>query len=58
VGANLLLCLLAFLAAGPLSRLMGPTVASMITRIFGILLAALAAQFVVDGITNAFQLGG
>jgi multiple antibiotic resistance protein len=57
VGANLLLCLIAFLAAGPLSRLMGPTVASMITRIFGILLAALAAQFVVDGITNAFGLG-
>ena len=56
-GANLLLCLLAFLAAGPLSRLMGPTVASMITRIFGILLAALAAQFVVDGITNSFGLG-
>jgi multiple antibiotic resistance protein len=57
VGANLLLCLIAFLAAGPLSRLMGPTVASMITRIFGILLAALAAQFVVDGIANAFGLG-
>ncbi len=56
-GANLALCLIAFLAAGPLSRLMGPTVASMITRIFGILLAALAAQFVVDGITNAFGLG-
>jgi small neutral amino acid transporter SnatA (MarC family) len=29
----------------------------MLTRIFGILLAALAAQFVVDGITNAFNLG-
>lgn len=56
-GANLALCLIAFLAAGPLSRLMGPTVASMITRIFGILLAALAAQFVVDGVTNAFGIG-
>jgi len=56
-GANLALCLIAFLAAGPLSRLMGPTVASMITRIFGILLAALAAQFVVDGIRNAFGIG-
>lgn len=56
-GANLLLCLIAFLLAGPLSRFMGPTVASMITRIFGILLAALAAQFVVDGIRNAFGIG-
>jgi multiple antibiotic resistance protein len=56
-GANLALCLIAFLAAGPLSKIMGPTIASMLTRIFGILLAALAAQFVVDGITNAFNLG-
>jgi multiple antibiotic resistance protein len=36
---------------------MGQTIAGMLTRIFGILLAALAAQFVVDGITNAFHLG-
>lgn len=56
VGANLALCLLAFLLAGPISRVMGPTIASMLTRIFGILLAALAAQFVVDGIKNAFGL--
>ena len=56
-GANLLLCLIAFLLAGPLSKVMGPTVAAMITRIFGILLAALAAQFVVDGIKNAFGIG-
>jgi MarC family membrane protein len=56
-GANLLLCLGAFLLAGPLTRLMGATVAAMITRIFGILLAALAAQFVVDGVKHAFGLG-
>ncbi len=55
-GANLGLCLIAFLAAGPISRVMGPTIASMLTRIFGILLAALAAQFVVDGVRNAFGL--
>lgn len=55
-GANLVLTLGAFLAAGPLTRLMGATVASMITRIFGIILAALAAQFVVDGIVGAFGL--
>ena len=53
---NLLLCLIAFLLAAPLSKLMGQTVAAMLTRIFGILLAALAAQFVVDGIKNAFGL--
>jgi multiple antibiotic resistance protein len=58
VGANLALCLIAFLLAGPISRVMGPTIASMLTRIFGILLAALAAQFVVDGVRNAFGIGG
>lgn len=57
VGANLALCLIAFLMAGPLSKIMGPTVGSMLTRVFGILLAALAAQFVVDGIKNAFGIG-
>ncbi len=51
---NLILCLIAFLVAEPLSKLMGQTVANMLTRIFGILLAALAAQFVVDGVRNAF----
>jgi MarC family membrane protein len=54
---NLILCLIAFLLAEPLSKFMGQTVSSMLTRIFGILLAALAAQFVVDGIKNAFHLG-
>lgn len=57
VGANLALCLIAFLLSGPLSKIMGPTIGSMLTRVFGILLAALAAQFVVDGIKNAFGIG-
>lgn len=57
MGANLVLCLLAFLLSGPLTRLMGATVAAMITRIFGIILAALAAQFVVDGLRGAFFSG-
>ena len=56
-GINLGLCLVCFLMAGPLTRLMGATVAAMLTRIFGILLAALAAQFVVDGVRAAFGIG-
>ena len=56
MGANLALCLFAFLLAGPISKIMGQTLGGMLTRVFGILLAALAAQFVVDGITNAFGL--
>ncbi len=56
VGANIALCLGAFLLAGPISRLVGATFAAVVTRIFGILLCALAAQFVVDGIIGAFGL--
>lgn len=46
----LLLTLFCLLAAGPLMRLVGPKVETVITRLLGVLLAALAAQFVIDGI--------
>ena len=52
--ATLLLTLVALLAAGPLMRLMGHRVEAMITRILGVVLAALAAQFVIDGIELSF----
>ncbi|MGE0047130.1 MAG: MarC family protein, partial [Hyphomonadaceae bacterium] len=57
VAANMALCLVAFLMAGTLSRLLGATMANVLSRIFGILLCALAAQFVVDGVQGAFNLG-
>tara|TARA_R110002072_G_scaffold70115_6_gene169688 strand:- start:1409 stop:2059 length:651 start_codon:yes stop_codon:yes gene_type:complete len=50
---NLIVCLVMFLAVGPLMRLMGDTLAAMITRILGVILAALAAQFIFDGISGA-----
>ena len=53
LGANLLLCLVIFMAVGPLMRLIGDTLAAMITRILGVILAALAAQFIFDGIAGA-----
>jgi multiple antibiotic resistance protein len=56
-GANLALTLAALLLAARLSHMISATVAAMVTRIFGIILAALAAQFVIDGIKNAFVLG-
>jgi multiple antibiotic resistance protein len=56
LGAILLLTLLALLAAGPLMRLLGHKVEAMITRILGVILAALAAQFVIDGISVSFQI--
>ena len=53
----LLITLAALFVAGPIMRVMGPKLEAMITRILGVLLAALAAQFVIDGITQAFHLG-
>ncbi len=40
----------ALLAAGPLMRLVGHKVEAVITRLLGVLLAALAIQFVIDGV--------
>ena len=54
--AVLLLTLVALLAAGPLMRLVGHKIEAMITRILGVILAALAAQFVIDGISVSFQI--
>jgi len=56
LAATLVLTLLALLAAGPLMRLLGHKVEAMITRILGVILAALAAQFVIDGIAVSFGL--
>jgi multiple antibiotic resistance protein len=56
LGAVLVLTAVALLAAGPLMRLLGHKMEAMITRILGVILAALAAQFVIDGITISFQI--
>ena len=52
--ATLVLTLLALLLAGPLMRLLGNKMEAMITRLLGVILAALAVQFVVDGIRRSF----
>ena len=49
----LLLTLLALLLAGPLMRLLGYRLEAMITRILGVILAALAAQVVLDGLERS-----
>jgi multiple antibiotic resistance protein len=48
--------MLALLLAGPLMKLLGYKMEAMITRLLGVILAALAAQFVVDGIKASFEL--
>jgi multiple antibiotic resistance protein len=54
----ILLTMMTLLAAGPLMRMIGPKIEAMITRILGVILAALAAQFVVDGIGQSFPALG
>jgi multiple antibiotic resistance protein len=49
----LLLTMAALLAAGPLMKLIGAKLEAMITRILGVILAALAAQFVLDGLERS-----
>lgn len=56
LAANLLLCLAIFLAAGPLVRAMGASVAGALTRILGVVLAALSVQLLIDGVKGAFGL--
>ena len=48
------LTMISLLAAGTLMRLIGERIEAMITRILGVILAALAAQFVVDGLKQSF----
>jgi multiple antibiotic resistance protein len=50
----MVITLLTLLAAGPLMRLIGEKIEAMITRILGVILAALAAQFVIDGLRQSF----
>jgi multiple antibiotic resistance protein len=50
----LALTLAALIAAGPLMRVLGNRVEAVITRLLGVLLAALAAQFVLDGVKGSF----
>ncbi len=50
------LTLLALLAAGPIMRLLGPKIEAMLSRLLGVILAALAAQFIVDGLRESFPV--
>jgi multiple antibiotic resistance protein len=55
--AVLALTLLALLAAGPIMRVLGARIEAVITRLLGVLLAALACQFVIDGIRASLAAG-
>lgn len=50
----LVITLLCLLFAARLNRLLGQTGANVISRLLGLILAALAVQFVIDGIKQSF----
>ncbi|MDE1918145.1 MAG: MarC family protein [Sphingomonadales bacterium] len=53
----LLITAAALLAANPLMRLLGSRVEAVVTRVLGVLLGALAVQYVIDGLRGVV-LGG
>ncbi len=57
VAAALGLTWAALLVASRLARAMGPTLIGVLSRLLGLLLGALAAQYVVDGIRDALAAG-
>lgn len=54
LGLVLILTLIALLGAGPMMRFVGAKVETVITRLLGVLLGALAVQFVIDGLRGSF----
>lgn len=50
----MLLTFAALAAAGPLMKLLGERIEAIVTRLLGVLLAALAAQYVIDGLKTVF----
>jgi multiple antibiotic resistance protein len=52
----MVLTMMTLLAAGPLMRFIGEKIETVITRILGVILAALAAQFVIDGLKQSFAV--
>jgi multiple antibiotic resistance protein len=55
--AVILLIYVLFLAAGPIERALGRTGTMVLTRLLGMLLAALSVQFVIDGIIGTGLIG-
>jgi len=50
IGLVMLVCLTVFFAAARIERFLGVTGNTVLSRILGVLLAALAVQFVIDGV--------
>src|SRR5262245_29106868 len=55
--AVLACCLFAMWVAEPLMKIMGVTGTNVANRLFGVVLGALAVQFIVDGVRASFDIG-
>jgi multiple antibiotic resistance protein len=55
IAAVMLLCLLVFTAASRIAGLIGTTGNVVMSRLLGVLLAALAVQYVIDGVRAALN---
>jgi len=49
----LIISLILFLLSNRLEKILGQTVSSIFSRILGVLLAALASQYIIDGLRTA-----
>lgn len=54
LGLVMLITLLTFLVAGKVMDFLGPTVNAVLTRLLGVILAALAFQYILDGLKATF----
>jgi multiple antibiotic resistance protein len=53
IAVVLALCFLVFALSAPIAKLLGTTANSVLSRLLGVLLAALAVQYVIDGVRVA-----
>ena len=54
--ANFAVAAIVLLGVGPIIKILGDSIAAGLTRIFGVILAALSVQLLIDGIKGAFGL--
>ncbi len=54
--AVLLLCYVFLLLSRPLAKVLGQIGINVVTRVLGVLLAALAVQYMLDGLLSLLQL--
>ena len=56
IGVVMASCFVAFIAADRIGKIIGVTGNIVLSRLLGVILAALAVQFVIDGVRTAFGI--